>query len=262
MTQTIQQRKKMSRQQIVNNTQIFIWSSLVYADTRRAFNPFWCLSRFKIYLKYTLPSVLRQTAVNCKPLLICDALTSQTILNDKKAEAALNISGALISTSDKDLSAIFCAVPNTYSTITMMHIDSDDMYAPDAASTFNSILNVTDSVGFVRGNMWWTNTDQFGFFVHPCPPFYAQKYVRKENGDIYFNEHKRGTVCRRSSVLLSPGKFLVLRHGSNWSQNHYLRKFYLPFRKTDEQENVRKLYQLDENYWLDRQDEVAEFVDN
>jgi hypothetical protein len=247
--------------QEVNDAYIFVWSSLLYINRQREFSKHWCIERFKIYLKYTLPSILRQTAKNCKPLLICDAFTGHTILDDAKASKALLLSGANMSIDNADLSSFFCGVPADHGSITMMHIDSDDMYAPDAAATFNAALTAADSVGFVRGNLWWVGTDSSGFFVHPRPPFYAHKYTREAGGNIGFNEHARGAVCQRSSLLLSPGKFLVLRHNSNWSQNHYMRKFYLPFREAAEHKNMQELYQLDVNYWRGRQDEVAEFVD-
>ena len=247
--------------QKVNDPYVFIWSLLVYGDRQREFNKHWCIERFKIYLKYTLPSVFRQTAKNCKPLLICDEYTGRAILDNKKAAKALLLSGANMSIDNADLSSFFCGVPAKHAAITMMHIDSDDMYAPDAAATFNTALTAADSVGFVRGNLWWAGTASSGFFVHPCPPFYAHKYKRDAAGNIAFNEHARGAVCERSSLLLSPGKFLVLRHNANWSQNHYMSKFFLPFRKNEEHKNMQELYQLDENYWRGRNDEVADFVD-
>jgi len=169
----------------------------------------WLAHRMRIYLTYTVPSLLRQTIDNFKIWLDCREKSESEI---EPYMQALDEAGVLV-TFDRGCSTSksICGEP-AYIT----RIDSDDMYAPTALKMIRNYHGEQLASLFVRGFIWYVDAQLLQALSHQSPPFYTFRVKATADGfeEPPIETHK-DVMANYDPTVLSDRMFCMLRHGKH-----------------------------------------------
>jgi hypothetical protein len=180
----------------------------------------WIAARIQIYLRFTVPSLLRQTDRDFRIWLDCRPGSENELAPHHAALAAAGVT----STFDRGrrlLADIFARHGAAYFT----RIDSDDMYAPDAVELIRALQREAGASQFHGGYVYEAATGRVFRVMRKSPPFYTLRFERGEiasASDIAAMLRLPGGQRGHNVVhdLFSPlrlpdARYCCVRHGHN-----------------------------------------------
>jgi hypothetical protein len=169
----------------------------------------------RIYLTYTLPSLLRQTDSNFRIWLDCRP--------GSEAELEPHLSvfeevGILV-TFDRGRRWL-ADLPGAPSHCLVARIDSDDCYAPDAVELIRKHHGQLRATQFTEGYVFEAGRRYAYPIKHRSPPFYTLRLQINEKG-LVEPPHAGHNAVRDTfdSVILPAGRFCMVRHGKQGTTN-------------------------------------------
>jgi hypothetical protein len=213
-------------------------------------DPQWLRHRVKVYLRYTVGSLLRQT------------VRDFTIWLDCREDSQPQLEPYLPALCEAGVRATFdrgrrmlAELPAACRSVYVTRIDSDDMYGPDAIQRVRELHGQQRASQFYRGYMHCLETGETSRVRLRSPPFYT---IRFDRGEIESAEcferavqpigERRGHVVvreRLSPVPLPDARFCVLRHGRNTGGPLPGELIEAPYARRE----VRERFDLEGRFW-------------
>lgn len=175
----------------------------------------WQQERWRLFERYTLPSLMRQTHEDWEAWLLCDPSLASLHFLQRPASGVIKVYNTREAARRID-EAVF-----------LMRIDSDDMLAPDALAEMVHLAryrNPSDRpfVQLDHGVAWHEPTETLYRWVNPSPPFYGLIVTGEdvfEKRDLPGLGH-HGEARARARVFESDDpSFCVVLHGANISNS-------------------------------------------
>lgn len=173
--------------------------------------PQWCADRVAVYLRYTVPSLHRQTDTDFKIWLDCRPGSERDLASSLPQLQAHGVDV----TFDRGKKLIVSLGPEVEH-VHLMRIDSDDMYGPRAVDTVRTVMrDDADGLLFIGGFVLEIDGMRMWKQSHRSPPFYVQKMRR--TGETLLAPHtfrSHGWFRDAYKPIISRGPhFAWLRHG-------------------------------------------------
>jgi hypothetical protein len=175
--------------------------------------PRWCADRVAVYLKYTVPSLHRQTDTGFRIWLDCRPGSERDLASSLPQ---LQAAGVCV-TFDRGKELIG-NLPSCTAHVHLMRIDSDDMYGPRAVDRVRVMPDDANGLLFTGGVV--IQIDGMGIRMwqqsHRSPPFYVQKMLRTGAALVApFKFRSHGWFKQAYNPVISDGPhFAWLRHPS------------------------------------------------
>ena len=197
-------------------------------------DPAWIRQRVQVYLRYTVPSLLRQTDkdfriwLDCRPgsepelkdcrLPLCEANVWCTFDRGRGLlELLEDVSHVIEIRVDSD----DMLAPNIVEQAKALHLTQRAVMEPDRPGGFEEV----DAISWHHGYVWLVGSNRFYRQTHPSPPFYSQRLERRggelvarygENVEATGESHGKFVARRNAYVVRHEHKpaFLWCRHGN------------------------------------------------
>lgn len=199
-------------------------------------SPEWLSARTDIYLRYTVPSLKRQTHKGFTILLNCRKGTQELLAPymDRILKAGVVVtfhpspcpseSGGRVTQLP---ACVTTAAKNSGNNAAwLVRIDSDDMYGPDAIETVAEYRGDAKGILFQRGHVYVKPTDRLWESVHKSPPYYAERgMIEGANfvSQCVFGPHPEFLPKVEPAIIREPS-FLVTRHDPGFSLHGWRRR--------------------------------------
>jgi hypothetical protein len=216
-------------------------------------NPKAIRHRVRVYLLYTVPSLLRQSTDNFKIWLNCRKDSDDEM---KQYMEAFEEAGVL-ATFDRGKAFAEELYEQGHPFAWMTRIDSDDMYHPMAIQKVRNRHQQHLGSVFIRGYVWDIHKHTMMRISHPSPPLYTLKCEVKPWGFKRpggFHGHN-GMRKATKAMVIAKRLFVMTRHGRT---NHVgagaIAKGPMVERGSDEWNKVLRVYGLADPvaFWKER----------
>lgn len=184
------------------------------AGKGRYLDPDWLEYRVRLYLTYTLPSLLRQTDrdfriwLDCRPGSEDELRPYFEILDELEVLLTFDRGKHLVNN-----------LPGRPSHCYVTRLDSDDCYAPDAVELIKKHQGKREASQFTRGFVYFVAARYAYPLDHRSPPCYTLRLPITRNGPET-RPHAGHNAVRDTfaPVILPAGKYCMLRHGRQGSR--------------------------------------------
>jgi hypothetical protein len=202
-------------------------------------------ARVQIYLRYTVPSILRQT-VEARPWLNCYPGTEEEM---KPFMSVLEAAGVMV-TFDRGMAEANRIAKDGDVHAFVHRMDSDDVLSPMALEVLLCARGENPACQFQEGYAWFIETNAWHRFFSNCPRMSCiRKWVISAHGflPIWIESHCIFMEMFRPVVV--PGRhYIVTRHpyqvSGPWTHTDVL---------TDgERHKVEQLFRIHDSFWTEK----------
>lgn len=198
------------------NTLIMVWTAFnsfsLYKDHRELTEQ-WIKDRYKIWKKYTLPSILHQKE-RYVYLIVCNKKSKQ-IIDSVFGETTKKYKQIRIVYRDEETENLICALNKKYGVIYSVRIDSDDMYSRGAFKYILTKFPVGKRYAYFRKGYGY-NVRTGRLYNYDCigsGPFFVEKFL----GDYSIKMTHHNTIKRLGGIDIGGLNFMVCVHAKNSS---------------------------------------------
>ena len=216
----------------------------------RFLTPEWLRYRIGIYLRYTVPSLLKQTDQNFRVWLDCRPGSEKEL---EPYMLALEEAKVLV-TFDRGAKYIH-SLPGAPSHVHVMRIDSDDLYSTKAVEIVRCLQGDALAAQFYEGYIWLVPHRILYPMRHRSPPFYCFKAEVREDGPYIPPHQGHDSVWDTFGPEVLPGgHFCMTRHELHSGGNPLCRPYKIIKPDSDLWEDVMTRFPLEGwmGFWNDK----------